>query len=303
MDWFILILLGTIWGTSYLFIKLGVAEIPPVTFAAGRVVIAGLVLLVAVLARRERIPPFSPRGWWHFLALGVLNCVIPYTLISWGETEVSSGLAAILVGAMPIFTVLIAHFTTHDEKITRLKLVGIFLGFVGVVVIFSPELAGGIRLTFWGMIAIVAAALSYAGATVVAHRFVGDTPRTVVSTLQMLSAAVILVPVALVVDRPFGLTPSFSAWGSLLALSLVGTSFAYILYYWLIANTGPTRASLVTYISPAAGLALGAFVLKENIAPTAIGGLLLIIAGIALVNRVAETPVEEEVLEGEAMHG
>src|SRR5512138_3121919 len=152
--WFILLLLGAIWGASYLFIKVGGAEIPPFTFVAVRTIVAALALFLVLRARNEALPR-SRREWLPLIAMGVFNGVIPYTLITWGELHISSGLAAILTAAMPLFTVVISHYWTHDERLNLTKVVGIVVGFLGVAVLFLPELRQGIQLGFWGEFAVV----------------------------------------------------------------------------------------------------------------------------------------------------
>lgn len=287
MDWFLLIALGVIWGASYPFIKVGVAEIPPLSFVAARTVLATAILFFAALARRDRWPRFTLSAWWPLVGMGLFNGVIPYTLITWGETEISSGLASILTATMPMFTVLLAHAFTHDEKLTRLKLAGILVGFVGVAVIFAPELSEGVKLSFFGMLAVVAAAAAYAVAAIIAHRFIAGVSHVVTATGQFASAAVIMAPLSLAVDHPWGLTPSALALSALAALSVLGTAIAYLIYYGLIERTGATRTSLVTYIIPLSGLSIGALFLNERPSLFWIAGLVLIIAGVVLVNRQA----------------
>jgi drug/metabolite transporter (DMT)-like permease len=295
--WFILILLGAIWGASYMFIKVGGAEIPPFTFVEGRTLIAASVLLIAMYARGESLPR-TRREWAPLIAMGIFNGVIPYTLITWGETHIASGLAAILTAAMPLFTVLLAHFWTHDERLTVGKVVGVAVGFLGVIVLFAPELRRGIQMEFWGQFAVVVSAASYATATLVARNYLRGVSHVVASTGQLASAALLMLPLSLAFDNPFALRPSLAATGSLLTLALLGTAFAYILYYWLIENTSATRTSLVTYLIPITGVLWGALLLHEPIEWEAIIGLVLIIAGIGLVNRqtapmrVAAVPVE-----------
>jgi drug/metabolite transporter (DMT)-like permease len=295
--WFILILLGAIWGASYMFIKVGGAEIPPFTFVEGRTLIAASVLLIAMYARGESLPR-TRREWAPLIAMGIFNGVIPYTLITWGETHIASGLAAILTAAMPLFTVLLAHFWTHDERLTVGKVVGVVVGFLGVIVLFAPELRRGIQMEFWGQFAVVVSAASYATATLVARNYLRGVSHVVASTGQLASAALLMLPLSLAFDNPFALRPSLAATGSLLTLALLGTAFAYILYYWLIENTSATRTSLVTYLIPITGVLWGALLLHEPIEWEAIIGLVLIIAGIGLVNRqtapmrVVAVPVE-----------
>src|SRR6266542_4303007 len=171
MNWIVLFALGAIWGASYIFIKIGGAEIPPLTFVAGRTTIASAALVLALAARGERILPRSRREWLPLIGMGVLNGVIPYTLITWGETEIASGLASILTGTMPIFTVLLAHFLTRDEKLTANKIVGFIIGFIGVVILLLPAIQNGRQLSFVGEVAVVIAALSYAVAVILARKY------------------------------------------------------------------------------------------------------------------------------------
>jgi drug/metabolite transporter (DMT)-like permease len=299
LAWFILFLLGTIWGASYLFIRVGVGfgDFTPLTFVAMRVLTAALALLVVLQIRGEKLPAFSKRAWLPLVALGILNGVIPYTLITWGETHIASGMAAILTAAMPIFTVIFAHFATHDEKFSVNRVIGIAVGFVGVVVLFLPELREQIQWSFFGQLAVVGAAVSYAMAIIVAKKYLTGVSHSVASTGQLLSASAFMAPAALIFEQPFALRPGLAAIGSVLVLALVGTSFAYILYYWLIEKTGATSTSVVTYIIPISGIALGALVLGERLDWTAFVGLALIVAGVGLVNRGAKATAEVAVVE------
>lgn len=283
MEYFLLILLGSIWGASYLFIKVGGETIPPVTFVMGRVVLAGLALLAVARVRHDKLPPLRSPLWRWLVVMGLLNSVVPYTLITWGETRVSSGLAAILVGTMPIFTVLFAHWLTEDERITPLKFIGILLGFLGVVVLFVPDLVKGATFSLVGGLAIVAAAVSYAFASTLARIHLRGVPPGTTSLGQMAVAALVLVPASLLIDQPWTLEPSAASLASLVILAVVGTAFAYLIFYWLIARVGATRTSLVTYISPVIAVLLGAVVLNETLNWTTVVGLTLIIAGVALV--------------------
>ncbi len=287
MAWVILLLLGAIWGASYLFIKVGGAEIPPLTFVAGRTLISSAALIAVMALRREAVPSLR-RMWLPFVAMGIFNGVIPYTLITWGELHITSGLAAILTAAMPLFTVLIGHFWTQDERLTPIKTLGIIVGFLGVTVLFLPELRQGIQMEFWGQFAVVGAAASYGLSTVVAHKYVHGVSHTAAAAGQLGSAAIIMIPLSLLFEQPGTLHPSPVAMGALLTLALLGTAFAYVLYYWLIENTGATRTSLVTYLIPITGVLWGAVLLSEPIVWEDLIGLLLIILGIAFVNRQSE---------------
>ncbi len=285
--WIALITLGTIWGASYLFIKIGGEHITPVTFVAGRVSIAGLTVAAVLLARREAFPAWRRELWLPLVVMGLANGAIPYVLITWGETEISSGLAGILVAAMPIFTVLFAHWLTHDEKLNPNKLIGIAVGFIGVVVLFIPDLQQGVALSVLGALATVVASVSYGFATVYAHKYVKGVSNLGAELGQMASASAILIPLSLLIDHPWTLHPTFPAVASLLILAVVNTAFAYLLYYWLIEHAGPTSTSLVTYISPVTAILLGAFARQERFDWTALVGFVAIVGGVASVSRGA----------------
>lgn len=291
MRWLVLVTLGTIWGASYLFIKVGGAEVPAFTFVAGRTLLAALVLLTVILSRREPLPAVSWAGWAPLIAMGVFNSVIPYTLITWGETEISSGLAGILTATMPIFTALFAHFLTSDDRLNGNKIAGIAVGLAGVVVLFLPDLRTGLKLSVVGELAVVMAAASYGFSAVIAHKYVHKVSHISASFGQMLAASIFLLPLSLVFDRPFALHPSGPAIASLVTLAILGTAIAYLLYYWLIEHTGATSTSLVTYIIPVSAIFLGAVVLNEHFDWTVFAGLAAIIAGVGLVTRDSQTPV------------
>ncbi len=287
MAYFILILLGSIWGASYLFIKVGVdGGVTPVTLVAMRTALAGIVLAGVLVLRREKLPARNASIWKWLVVLGLLNSVVPYTLITWGETRISSGLAAILVGAMPIFTVILAHYMTHDEKFTPRKIVGIVAGFVGVVILFLPDFLAAATANIFGGLAVVVAAISYALATIYARRHTKGYSHTTIAFGQMLMASIILIPASLVFEHPWTLSPTLPALASIFVLATLGTAFAYLLYFWLIANVGATRTSLVTYISPVIAVILGAVVLNEHLQWTTLVGLVLIIAGVGLVTNL-----------------
>lgn len=285
MKWFILILLGTIWGASYIFIKWGGEEIGPLTFVAGRVSIATLSVALVLMAKREAFPARRRSLWWPLVVMGMTNGVIPYTLITWGETQIPSGLAGILVATMPIFTMLFAHGMTHTDKLNANKLFGIAVGFVGVVILFLPDLNQGITLSLIGTLVTVIAAISYGFATAFAHRYVKGVSNLGAEFGQMLSASIVLVPISLAIDHPWTLHPSIRAIGALLILAIVNTAFAYLLYYWLIEHAGPTSTSLVTYISPVSALLLGVLIGHETYDWTAFAGFAAIAAGVLLVSR------------------
>lgn len=291
--WLVLMLLAAIWGASYLFIKIGVdGGFLPLTFVAGRTLIAALTLLIVMRMRGEKFPR-TRTLWFSIFLMAIFNSVVPYTLITWGEQAISSGLAAILTAMVPLFTVVFAHFWTRDERLTWIKLLGITIGLVGVGILFAPTLAQGLKIEFWGMLAVVGASAGYGFSILVARKYLGGLSHLVASTAQLGTAALVMIPLSLVFEHPLDLHPTFSAIAALATLAVLGTALAYILYYWLIHNTGATRTSLVTYIMPFIGVVWGAFILNERLDWSAIVGLVIIVCGILVVSRphpqIAET--------------
>jgi len=280
---FMLLLLGTIWGSSYLFIKITVAEIPPFTFVVLRTGIAGLILIATLLLRGRRLP--SGRQWLTLSVMGLFNALIPYGLIMWGELHISSSLAAVLNASMPLFTVVIAHFWSVNERLDGYKAAGVLVGFAGVVLLLLPDLDEGMTYDLLGGLAVVGAGLSYAIAAVYARRTFHDQDPILLSTGQLITGFVMTLPLAFLFEKPFALSPSLTAWGSLIALSVVGTAIAYVIYYWLLEHGGSVQASLVTYIIPIGAMFWGWLLLRESIHWTFIVGLAAILLGIMIANR------------------
>lgn len=284
MNLFLLLFLGALWGSSYLFIKITVAEVPALTLVAGRLVLATLFLW-AILRWRGLSMPRNRQMWTVYGVLGLLSGALPYSLISWGEQYIPSGLAALLQSSTPIFTVLLAHFLTEDERISRIKLLGIAMGFAGVFLLLLPDLRRGLQANLWGQLAIVGSSVCYAGSAIYGRRHLRGQPALVSSTGQITMGAVFSLPVSLLVDRPFDLSPSLPVLGSWLGLTILGTVVAYILYFILLERTSATFVTTVTYIIPVSGLLLGALVLHEPFDPLLFGTLALILLGVLLVRR------------------
>jgi drug/metabolite transporter (DMT)-like permease len=279
---FWLVVLGTTWGGSYLFIKVVVAEVPALTLVAGRLLLAAAIMWLLLAVSRKAIP----RGrelWGAYAVMGFFSGALPYGLIAWGERTISSGLAALLQGTMPIFTVVLAHFLADDERMTPVKILGVLLGFAGVGVLMLPDLRRGQDAYLLGQLAVIASSVSYAAATIFARNRLRGQPALVSTTGQLTMGAVFTVPVALLVDRPFDLAPSLPVVGSWLALVILGTVIAYVIYYALIERTSATFVSTVTYIIPVIGLILGALVLAETLSLTLWISLGLVLLGVLLV--------------------
>jgi drug/metabolite transporter (DMT)-like permease len=287
-EWTLLLLLSVLWGCSFFYFKVLVAELPPLTVVLGRVALAA-VLLNIYLAANSKALPRSAQTWTAFLVMGLLNNVVPFTLIAWGETQISSGFASILNATTPIFAVLVAHVATRNERLNWNKGAGALLGFLGVAVLIGPSALTGIRLgTTWGALACLAAACSYALAGVYGRRFRGIPPLQV-ATGQLTGSTLLLIPLACIIDRPWNLPlPSTHAWEALAGLAVLSTVFAYILYFRLLAIAGATNVLLVTLLLPVSALFLGVLFLGETISASAMGGLILIGLGLAAIDgRVA----------------
>jgi drug/metabolite transporter (DMT)-like permease len=279
----ILLLLSLIWGASFLFIKVAVITIPPFSVAFGRTAMAAVLLYLVLRSRGLRMPGWGP-VWGTFLLMGFFNGAVPYTLITWAEIHIDSGLAAIVNALMPLFTVLLAHVFTGDERLNWMKVVGILLGFLGVVALIGPAALKGLGRDVLAQLAVMAAALCYAIAIIYGRRLREITP-LVSATGQLFCAAFLTLPMILLFDAPWALSPSFISVAALTCLSLLGTALAYLLYYYLLPRIGSTNLSLVTYLIPITGVFWGALLLGERLHWSAFLALGLILAGIAGVNN------------------
>ena len=282
-DIFWLLILGTLWGSSYLFIKVTVAEVPPLLLVTGRLLMSALILWGLLLASRQPVP----RTWalWRaYAVMGFLSGALPWSLIAWGEKTISSGLAALLQATMPIFTIILAHLLAGDERITPVKVLGILLGFAGVGLLLFPDIQRGLQGNLLGQLAVVVSSISYAGATVFARKQLRGQPALTSTTGQLTMGLLYMLPVSLLLEgRSALMMPSLPAMASWLGMTILGTVAAYIIYYALIERTSATFTSTVTYIIPVNGLILGALVLGEVLTPSLLGSLALILLGVLLV--------------------
>lgn len=281
-----LLFLALLWGPSFLFIKVAVSEIPPLTLVVGRVGIAAILLYFVLLMLKRKLP--RPGAIWkHFAIVGLFAHAVPFFLINWGEMHIDSAIASILNGTTPLFTLLIAHFTIHDDRMTTNKVLGVIVGFAGLILLVSPAFRSGMQASTWGLIAVTVAACSYGVAIVYARLKLIGLPPLVAPTAQLMMAFVFMLPLALFWEQPFALSfPSWPAAGSLLALSVFGTAIAFVVYYRILENTGATYLSMVTYLFPVFGVILGIIVLDEKISWQAYAGCALILFGVMTVNGV-----------------
>jgi drug/metabolite transporter (DMT)-like permease len=286
-EWVLLVVLSLLWGGSFFFAKIAVGEVPPLTLALARVALAAAALGTLIAVQRPALP--WRRLWWALAGMGFLNNVVPFTLFFWAQTRIPSGLAAILNATTPLFTVALAHRLTRDERMTGNRLAGVAIGFVGVAVMVGPDALAGSAAALLPAVACLLAAFSYAVAGVFGRRFAG-LPASAVAAGQLAGAAVLLLPLALTVDRPWTLvSPSPVALGATLALALFSTALAYVLYFRILAASGATNLLLVTFLIPVSALVLGIGILGERLAPFHLVGMALIGAGLAAIDGRALT--------------
>ncbi|MGH8252962.1 MAG: DMT family transporter [Steroidobacteraceae bacterium] len=282
-EWTLLAVLSVIWGSSFFFYKVLVAELPPFTVVLGRVGLAAIIFNLYLILRGTPMTRALP--WREFLVMGVLNNVIPFSLIAWGETRISSGLASILNATTPVFSVLVAHFLARTERLTWARVVGVVFGMLGVIVLIGPDALRGVASNdAAGEVACLLAALSYSFAGIYGRRF-KELPSLHVATGQTTGAALVMLIIASVADRFWSLPmPSSAAWGAMLAISLLCTVLAYVLYFRILATAGATNLLLVTFLLPVTALLLGRLVLGEAIKPAAIAGMALIGLGLIAID-------------------
>lgn len=282
-DWARLLLLGVIWGGSFFFVHIAVAEIAPLKLVLFRVMIAAFALHLYLLVRGPSFRLALPLAATLF-GLSLLNNVIPFSLIFAGQTEIGAGLASVLNATTPFWTLLVANMMTSDEKLNWNKLAGIALGIAGTAVMIGPGLVGGLGGPVWAKLALIGASLSYAFALMVARRLRG-VPPAVVATGQLTASTIIMIPVVLAVHGTGGLfAASSGAWVAVFALALVSTACAYLLFFGLVASAGATNTSLVTLIVPASAILLGVTFLGERLEAFELGGMALIALGLVTID-------------------
>lgn len=285
VEWAQLLTLSVLWGGSFFFATVAVAEITPLTLVFGRVAIAALALLLLLRLRGLALPS-SRAAWRAFVVMGTLNNAIPFTLLFWAQTQIPSGLASILNATTPLWTVLLAHWLTRDERLTTARLAGVLAGLAGVAAMVAGPRIGAPDHALLAELAALAATVSYALAGIWGRRFaaLAVTPLAT-ATGQLLASTLLLAPLALAVERPWNLpTPSPEALAALLALALVSTALAYVLYFRILATAGATNLLLVTLLIPPTAILLGALFLNERLAAQHALGLAAIGIGLALID-------------------
>ncbi len=283
-EWGAFVLLSLLWGTSYLWIKIAVNEIAPLLVVSFRLLFGLAGLLVVTVVTKSSLPS-NRRILGKYLVLSVFATALPFVLISWGETRIDSGMAAVLNGTVPLFTVVLAHGTLSEEKVTLSRLGGLLVGFAGVMVLVSGSLgSSSFQASFPGQMAVLAASASYAVGIVFTRRFLRNQVPIVQSTMNLLFAASLTWFSTLATGQPISLPKQPVTWVALVWLGVLGSCSAYLLYFYLINSIGATRTSAVNYLLPLVGLMLGVSFLGEPLDWRLAAGLVLILSGIWVIN-------------------
>jgi drug/metabolite transporter (DMT)-like permease len=281
-----LMLLAGLWGSSYLFAKIGVAEIPALTFAMGRAALGASILFIVLRLRGQPLPK---RGsiWKHLAVVALIHNALPYVMVAWGAQYIDSGLAAIITGTTPLCTIVLAHFVVADDRLTQTKLTGALVGLGGLLVLVAPSLLSGVRATGAGVVAILVVAVCYAIAVIYSRRHLRGLPPLAAPTAQLMLATLYTLPLSLLIDQPFrSPLPSGLAISALLCVSVLGTASAFIVFYRLVEIASPTHISMVNYLIPIVGATLGVVVLGEQLTWNIYLGFAIILAGVFTANGV-----------------
>ncbi len=284
IDWVLFLLLGFFWGSSYLFIKIGVeAGLPPFMLITLRLLIGFALLATVVAVARESLPR-DPKIYGHLIVMGAINIAIPFSLITWAELTVDSALAAILTAPVPLFVIVIAAIFLRDERITVNRVAGLVVGFIGVAILVGFDPAAVANGDLVGEIALIGATLSYACGAVYARRNIKGLRPMIPALFQVGFALVMTSILTLTFERPFDVTIKPEALFAVTWLGLLGSGLAYLVFFRLLGRWGATRTSMVAYLLPVFGITLGALVLSEPIDARLLIGTALVIGGVALVN-------------------
>ena len=284
-DWALLFLLSILWGGSFFFAAVAVRELPPLTVVALRTGIAALVL-IAVLRLRHEPLPLAKGAVAAFCVMGLLNNLLPFSLLFWAQTTIPSGLASILNATTPIFAIVVAHVLLADERLAMNKAVGILFGFLGVVVLLGGDVLKGADIATLGMLACLGAAVAYGFAGVYGRRFKAMAlSATQVAFGQLAATTVMMLPIVALIDKPWDLAPpSWPVVASVLALAIVSTALAYVIFFRILASAGAVNVALVTLLVPVSAILLGSLILDEELALRHYAGMAFIGLGLLAID-------------------
>ena len=291
--WTVFISLGLIWSSSFLWVELAIRELGPITLVAFRVLFGLLFGLVVIFIQGVKFPR-TLKEWTPLLVLGLTNIAIPFFLISWGQVSIDSGVASILDATVPLFTILSAHFLLDDDKMTTPKVLGLLVGFAGVVVLRSKDI-GASSSSLLGQAAVIVACIFYAGSSIFARKMTENTPGILRSMGPLVSATVVTWLGAFLFESPIKIPSLPITWIALAWLGILGSGAAFIMLYYLIHEIGPTRTTMVTYLFPLGGVTLGTIFLNETLTWQIIVGAVLIIGSLAIANWNPRTSLSNSV--------
>lgn len=280
--WTVFIILGLIWSSSFMWIEIGLREIGPFTLVAFRAFFGLLFGLVVIVIQKVSMPR-TLKQWIPLIVLGLTNIAIPFALITWGQETIDSGVASILDATVPLFTILLAHFMLDDDKMTTPKVLGLLVGFAGVIVLMSKDIGASFG-SILGQLAVVLACVFYAGSAIYVRKFTEDVPGILRSMGPLISATVVMGFVAFFVEAPFQIPQLPITWIALLWLGIFGSGLAFLMAFYLMHEIGPTRTTMVTYLFPLGGVTLGTIFLNETLTWHIIAGAVLIIGSLAIAN-------------------
>lgn len=282
-EWALLLLLSAIWGGSFFFAAVAVRDMSPIALVLVRVALAAAALWIYVLVRRLPLAPLKP-FLLPFFGLSLLNNVIPHTLMFTGQTAIGAGLASVLNATTPFWTMLLANVLLPDEKMTARRAAGVVLGVAGTAVLVGPGLVANLGGPAWAKFALIGTALAYAFAGIFARRFSSLQPE-LVATGQLTASTIVMLPIVFLFDDPAAmLSAGAAAWSAAIALALLATSFAYVIFFNLIASAGASNTSLVTLVVPVSAILLGTIFLGERLEPFELGGMALIALGLLVID-------------------
>ena len=281
--WIVFIILGIVWSSSFLWIKIGVQDIGPMALTAFRMLFGALTAAAITLYQKVEWPR-DWKTWGIFAVLGPTSLAIPIFFISWGEQTIDSAVASILNATTPLFTIVMAHFLLQDDRMTVQKVLGLLIGFAGVIVLMSEDLAASETSPVLGQAAVILASAFYAGSAVYARKLTQHVHSSARGAMLLITATLFMWIVGPLAERPFEFPSLPITWISILWLGILGSGVAVIMLYYLIHEVGPTRATLVTYLFPVGGVILGVIFLNEHLSWQLLVGSLLIIASLAVVN-------------------
>lgn len=281
--WVLLIVLSLVWGASFFFAEIALRQLAPFTLVLVRVGIAAITLLLVVVFTGQRLPR-DAATWRDYFVMGVLNNCIPFSLIFWGQLTIASGLAAIFNATTPLFTVVLAHFLTRDEKLTPARIIGVVSGIIGVSILIGPEFLTHLGDNIIAQMAVLLAAISYGFAGIFGRRFAAQPP-VVTAAGQLTASSIVLLPVVVYLDpHAMQIIPTMTTGLAVLALALLSTALAYVLYFRILKIAGATNLLLVTFLIPVSAVALGVLVLDENIETVHIIAMAFIALGLIAID-------------------